>query len=160
MADQLNKLKQSQQSRREMLAQFRAGRLHELKLPSGLSVWVKDITMMDLMLTGQLPPSVLDFADEAQKKGQVDVDLKKLVKSGAEFKAMLDTVVKTCVVEPPIAEQGDDDHLGLDEINGDDKMAVFNWVNREVTELRPFREGEAERLAAAQPGNGLRQASE
>lgn len=160
MSENLNKLKQSQQSRREMLAQFRAGRLHELTLPSGLQIWVKEITMMDLMLTGKLPPALIDVADEAQKSGKAEIDLKKVAKSGAEFKTMLDTVVLTCVVEPPVAESGDDDHLGLDEINGDDKMAIFNWVNREVTELRPFREGEAQPLAALQPGNGLRHTSE
>jgi hypothetical protein len=160
MSDQLNRLKQSQQSRREMLAQFRANQLHQLTLPSGLSVWVKDLTMMDLMLTGKLPPSLIDFADDAQKNGKAEIDLKKIARSGAEFKYLLDMVVLTCVVEPPIAEQADDDHLGLDEMNGDDKMAVFNWINREVSELKPFREGEAELLAVVQPGNGVRAAPE
>lgn len=160
MDQNLDRLKQSQQSRREMLAQFRSGRLHELHLPSGLTVWVKDVTMMDLMLTGKLPPSLMDFADDANKQGQAEIDLKKIARNGAEFKSMLDTVVLTCVVEPPITDQADDDHLGLDEINGDDKMAIFNWINREVTELRPFREGEAPPVAAVQPGNGLRHTSE
>jgi hypothetical protein len=160
MGDQLNRLKQSQQSRREMLAQFRANQLHELTLPSGLSVWVKDLTMMDLMLTGKLPPGILDFADDAQKSGQAEIDLKKVAGKGVEFKSLLDMVVLTSVVEPPIAEQADDDHLGLDELNGDDKMAIFNWINREVSELKPFREGEAELLAVVQPGNGVRAAPE
>ncbi len=160
MSEELNKLKQSQQSRREMLAQFRASRLHEVPLPSGLTVWVKDVTMMDLMLTGKLPPSLIDVADDAQKQGQAEIDLKKVAKSGAEFKAMLDMVVLTCVVEPPVQEIGDDDHLGLDDFNGDDKMAIFEWINREVAELRPFREGEAKSVAAVQPGNGLRHTSE
>jgi hypothetical protein len=160
MDDQLNRLKQSQQSRREMLAQWRASRLHELPLPSGMTVWVKDVSMMDLMLMGNLPPSLLEFAEEANNQGKAEIDLKKVAQSGPEFKSLLDTVVLTCVVEPPIAQLADDDHLGLDEINGDDKMHIFNWLNREVSDLKPFREGEVEPVALVQPGNRLRAESQ
>jgi hypothetical protein len=160
MSDQLKRLQQSQQARRETLAQWRSSRLHELELPSGMKVWVKDVSMMDLMLTGKLPENIIEFADEAEKLGKVEIDLKKIVKSGTDFNLMLDTVVLAAVVEPPILEKGDDDHLGLDEINGDDKMAIFNWANREVEQLRPFREGENQPVAAVLPGNGLRATSE
>jgi len=159
MSDQLKRLQQSQQARRETLAQWRSSRLKELTLPSGMTVWVKDVSMMDLMLTGKLPASLMDFADEAGKQGKTEIDLKKIVKSGTDFGLMLDTVVKICVVEPPIADKADDDHLGLDEINGDDKMFIFNWANREVEQLRPFREGEGEPVAAVLSGNGFREAS-
>jgi len=160
MSDQLERLKQSQLARRENLAQWRATRLHELLLPSGMTVWVKDVSMMDLMLTGKLPENLIDFADEAGKQGKAEINLKDVVKSGTDFNVMLNTVVLSCIVEPPVAEKGDDDHLGLDEINGDDKMAIFNWANREVGQIRPFREGEVEPLAAVLPGNGLRPAPE
>jgi hypothetical protein len=160
MSEQLEKLKQSQQSRREMLAQFRANRLHELTLPSGVAVWVRDASMMDLLLTGKLPENIVSFAQEEQKKGSTEIDLKKIAKSGAEFRSMLDAIVLICVVEPPIAETGDEDHLGLDEMSGDDKMEIFNWVNREVKQTQPFREGEAEPVAVVQPGNGVWHASE
>lgn len=112
--------------------------------------------MMDLMLTGKLPESIMDFADEAQQQAKGMVDLKQIAKSGKDFILMLDTVVLSCVLEPPVAEKGDDDHLGLDEISGDDKMEIFNWVNREVDQLRPFREGEVEPVASLQPSDGLR----
>jgi hypothetical protein len=158
--DQLKRLQQSQAARRETLAQWRATRLTELELPSGMTVWVKDATMMDLMLTGKLPDGIVDFAEEAAKAGQASIDLKKVAQNAKGFKAMLDALVLECVVEPPIADQGDDDHLGIDEIGGDDKMAIFNWANREVDQLRPFREGENEPVEAVQPGNGLRPAAE
>src|SRR5690242_13569980 len=125
MSDQLQRLQQSQQARRETLAQWRSSRLHELDLPSGMTVWVRDVSMMDLMLTGKLPETLIEFADDAGKQGKAEIDLKKVVKSGTDFNVMLNAVVLACVVEPPIAEKGDDDHLGLDEINGDDKMAIF-----------------------------------
>ena len=115
-----------------MLAQFRSKQLQEMTLSSGIKIFVKDVTMTDLMLTGKLPDVMLDLAQDSAKDGAASMDLKKLAKSGAEFKSLMDTLVRLCVVEPPIADMGDDDHLGIDEISGDDKMAIFNWANREV----------------------------
>lgn len=156
MSDQLNRLQQAQQARREMLAQWRDSHLHELALPSGMPVWVKDLTMTDLMLTGKLPDVMFDLADDANQNGIGSVDLRKFSKNGPEFESLLDTLVKLCIVEPPIAALGDEDHVGLREINADDKMFIFNWVNREVEQLRPFREGEAEPVATLQHGNRVR----
>jgi hypothetical protein len=156
MSDELNRLQQAQQARRETLAQWRSSRLTELTLPSGMTVWAKDVSMTDLMLTGKLPDVMLDMAEDASKNGAVSVDLKKMAKNGAELAALMDTLVKLCVVEPPIADHGDDDHLGLDEISGTDKMFIFNWANREVEKLRPFREGEAQPVATVQPGDSIR----
>ena len=156
MNEQLNRLKQAQAARRETLAQFRANQIKELPLPSGTVVFVKDVTMTDLMLTGKLPDNLLDVSQEAASQGKENVDLKAISRNGAEFKVMLDTLARLCIVEPPIADVGDDDHLGIDELSSDDKMAIFNWVNREVEPVRSFREGENEPVAALQPGNGVR----
>lgn len=130
--------------------------MHDLVLPSGLKVKVRDVTMTDLMLTGKLPGVMLDMAQDAARNGSASVDLKEIAKNGADFAALMDSLIRLALVEPPVADIGDDDHLGLDEMNGDDKMFIFNWVNREVEQLRPFREGEAEPVAAIQPGDGIR----
>jgi hypothetical protein len=155
MSEQLNRLQQAQQARKEMLAQWRSRQLSELPLPSGMTVFVKDVSLMDLMLTGKLPDGVLDFAQQAGSDGKAEIDLRAISQNGPGFKDMLDALVLLSVVEPPIAEQGDDEHLGLDEIGADDKMAIFNWANREVEQLRPFREGENEPVAVIQPEHGV-----
>ena len=140
--NQLSQLKQAQQARKVMLAEWRSSRAQEITLPSGLHVWVKDVTMTDLLFTGKLPDGILDIADDANKNGQANIDLKKVAQSGPGFKDMMDALILQCIVEPPIAEVADDEHLGLNEISGDDKMFIFNWANREAEKLRPFREGE------------------
>jgi len=157
MSDPFERMDQGQHDRRKDLAQWRASRLHKLELPSGLIVSVRDASMMDLMLSGRLPESLMDLIGPEQNAAEID--LKKITRSAAEFNALLAAAVLSCVVEPPVSEKGDDDHLGLDELGGDDKMAVFNWLNREVSAMRPFREGESESVAAVQPGNGLRPAT-
>ncbi len=141
-------LEQSQHAKKLNLAEWRASRLHELILPSGLTVTVRDATMTDLLLTGKLPSSFVDLAEESAKNGQDGLDLKQLAKSGEEFRAMLDALVSIALVLPLIGDVADDAHITLDELPNDDKMAIFNFANREVTALQSFREGQDEPLAA------------
>lgn len=133
-------LEQSQAAKRMNLADWRASRLHELTLPSGLTVTVRDVTMTDLLLTGKLPASFVDMASDAAQNGASNFDLKQLAENGAEFKSMLDALVSIALVAPEIGTMADDTHITLDELPNDDKMAIFNHVNREVTALQSFRE--------------------
>lgn len=144
----LQGLKVSESAKRLNLAEWRASRLHELVLPSGLAVTVRDVTMTDLLLTGKLPASFVDLADASAKSGSSGLDLKMLAEKGAEFKVMLDELVSIALVAPEIGSVSDDAHVTLAEIPNDDKMAIFNFVNREVTALQSFREGQDEPVAA------------
>jgi hypothetical protein len=144
----LNRVKQSQAAKALNLSEWRKSRLQEIILPSGLTVTVRDVSMTDLMFSGKLPDSMLDMAQGAAEQGAQDLDLKSLVKNGNDFNQLINELVKLCVIEPPIAEMPDDEHLGINELNGDDKMFIFNWANREVEKLRPFRDGETEPPAA------------
>jgi len=112
-----------------------------MDLPSGLTVTVQDVSMTDLLLTGKLPPAFADFAEKANKEGNASIDLKELMANAADFTKMLDTLVVLALVEPKLGEFADDETITLAEIPSDDKMAIFNWVNREVTQLTSFREG-------------------
>ena len=159
MDEQLNRLEQSQQARRVMLAQWRTSHVHDMTLPSGLQVKVRDVTMTDLMFTGKLPQVMIDLAQESAEQGKIKLDLKMLTENAQEFRQLVDTLILLCVVEPPIAEKADEEHLSLDEMNGDDRMFIFNWVNREVEQVRSFREADVELVAALQPGDGLRKKS-
>jgi hypothetical protein len=151
-----NAIRQAQDAKAMDLAKWRASRLHEMDLPSGLHVIVRDVTMTDLLLTGKLPGSFVDMADDAFQKGAGGLDLKEIVKNGTEFRVMLDALVEIALVVPQIGVTADDGHITLDELPNDDKMAIFNFVNREVTDLRPFREGEAEPVETVQHGDGVR----
>ncbi len=130
------------------LAAWRASRMHELDLPSGLPVIVRDVTMTDLLLTGKLPASFVEMAEDAANKGEGGMDLKQLAKNGTEFAAMLDALVGLALVTPALGDVADETHITLAELPNDDKMAIFNFVNREVTALQSFREGQDEPVAA------------
>lgn len=144
MPKQLQRMKQSETARRVTLAEWRAGRLHDHTLPSGLAVKLRDVTMTDLMLTGRLPAPIFDMVKEATDRGDQEVDLKAFSQNAGDFTAMLNLITELCLVEPHLGEVSDDEHITLGEIPADDKMEIFNWVNREVEAVRSFREGEAE----------------
>lgn len=122
------------------LADWRASRVHEDVLPSGLAVKLRDVTMTDLLFTGKLPPAFAEMAEKAGRDGG-EVDLKELFKNAAEFAQMLNALVSIALVEPQIGETADDGHITLEELPNDDKMHIFNWANREVSQLKSFREG-------------------
>jgi len=144
----LARLEQSEQAKAENLAKWRSQKLHEITLPSGLDVVLRDVTMTDLLFTGKLPESMLDMAQAAAENGRTDIDLKALAKNGKDLKFLINELVLLCIVEPQIAETPDESHIGLDELGGEDKMFIFNWANREVEQVRSFREGENKPLAA------------
>lgn len=148
MPKQITGINQSQKAKAMNLAAWRASRLHDIDLPSGLPATVRDVTMTDLLMTGKLPASFVDMAEEAAQNGESGMDLKKLAKNGPEFAAMLDALVAIALVTPLIGDVADDAHITLAELPNDDKMAIFNFVNREVTALQPFREGQDEPVAA------------
>lgn len=143
----IQKLIDSTDAKRMSLAQWRASRFHELTLPSGLTATVRDVTMTDLLLTGKLPASFVEMANDAAEAGAAKLDLKQLAQNGAEFKTMLDALVTLALVSPELATTADDEHITLDEFPNDDKMAIFNFVNREVTAMQSFREGQNEPVA-------------
>ncbi|HZM23779.1 MAG TPA: hypothetical protein VFC02_18660 [Anaerolineales bacterium] len=134
-------LMQSEAAKLNNLAQWRGNRIHEHDLPSGLHVKIRDVTMTDLMLTGKLPAVIVDIAMETAKNGAQEIDLKAIAKSAEEFSQMLNTLIEICLVEPRIGSVADDEHITLAELPGDDKMEIFNFINREAQAVRSFREG-------------------
>jgi len=147
MNSKLKQLKQSEEAKVFNLADWRKNRLHALTLPSGLQVQVRDVTLTDLMMTGKLPAAFVEMAEDANKQGANAVDMKKLVANGAEFRLMLDALAEIALVSPRIGAVADDEHVTLDELPNDDKMAIFNFVNREVEQIKSFREGQSEPVA-------------
>ena len=134
-----NAIIQATLARRKNLAEWRENQRVEKVLPSGLFVVLRNVTMTDLLLTGKLPPSIADFFNSVNTQGN-EVDLKELFKNAEDFQALLNVLVTIAMVEPQIGDVSDEDHITLAEIPNNDKMEIFNWVNRAETQLKPFRD--------------------
>lgn len=146
-AEKAKRLEQSNTAKRVTLAEWRASRVHERTLPSGLTVQVRDVTMTDLMMTGRLPDSILKMMTDAASGGEQDFDLDLIAKNTTEFNQMLNALVEISLVEPKIGDVADDEHILLAELPTDDKLDIFSFLNRGAEQLQSFREGEKQPVA-------------
>ncbi len=120
------------------LKTWREKREETVTLPSGLEARLRKVDLVGLMVGGSIPNSLLpEFM--AMTEGPVEMDVEKLPTLAPIF----DAVVLAAVIEPPVAETGDDEHLGLDEIPFEDKMFIFERCSAEAARLKPFRENSA-----------------
>ena len=152
MSDDLKRMKQASAAKQMNLAEWRKSRVHELILPSGLTAQVRDVTMTDIALSGEMPNTLLDlFLDETDDITKLPEaqQVRKMLESGKEFAALLDLITSKCLVEPRIGSVADDQHITLDELPQADKMEIFNWANREAASARPFREEQTQPVDAA-----------
>ena len=110
-------------------------------LPSGLVVTVQRVSLLALATQGKIPQTLVGAVQEVlgSKAGQG-----MAVKEYPQFAKVLDLVVRVCVSAPPLADFGDDEHLGLDELPIEDKLAIFSWANAPAEGLRPFRAEQGE----------------
>ena len=152
MSDDLQRMEQASAAKRMNLAEWRKSRVHELTLPSGLTVQVRDVTMTDIALSGEMPNTLLDlFLDDENDISKLPEKqmILRMLENGKEFSALLDLIARKCLVEPQIGETADEQHITLAELPQADKMEIFNWANREAASARPFREEQAQPVDAA-----------
>lgn len=152
-------IEQAQKAKRLSLAEWRNNRLHEMDLPSGLHVTVRDVDMTDLLLTGLLPGAVLDEAAEASKiTDSLDLEkvaLRLMKENGPSFKKLIDAIATAAMFDPKIGDIADETHITIDELTIDDKSTILEFVNREVEQIKSFREGQDKSLAGLQHGDSI-----
>jgi hypothetical protein len=135
------------------MADLRAWRLSreaELELPSGLTVRVRRVPLVDLAAGGQIPAPLAETVNRLIKAGPggIVIDLSTLT----ELAPVLDVVTRAALVEPPLSDVADDEHVTLAEISLDDKLEIFRWANTAAKELEPFRGEPGGDVDPAQPG--------
>lgn len=105
----------------------------DARLPSGLVVQVRRVSMLDLAERGKIPATLKPKIDDLMKSGQnVSITVDQFV----EFAALINLVCEACIVGP--------DGLEVTELPSQDRLAIFEWANEMTTSLQPFRREEAE----------------
>lgn len=123
-----------------------------LELPSGNAMRVKKIGLQSLMATGIIPNSLMGFVQKAVAKGKAEQvtedDMAALLADEnriREITELMDKVTVLCAQEPevhPLPDEGverDDEALYIDEVDGEDKMFIFQVVCGGTTDLEQFR---------------------
>lgn len=144
-------LNQSVQAKRVSLAEWRAKRLHEETLPSGLPVVLRDVDLASIFVDGNIPNTMIDLITSPEVEGlsNEEVGKKFLTEDSTNFNTLLKTLTTAAMVEPAIADHADETHIEYSELSFDDKMFIFNFVNRDANTVRPFREGTVEPVEAS-----------
>lgn len=141
------------------LAAWRAAQLHEVVLPSGLTVQLKRASLEDLVIGGGIPDTLSSLVGELMEGNEFKMGANKL----NEMIGIFNVVVRACMVNPPVADRPSDTHIGIDEISFADKQAIFDWANGDAKALRPFRGERKEQTDAGSPapdGEGVRTTAE
>jgi len=140
------RIKQSQSAKRTNLAEWFAERVpeQEIDLPSGLHVVAKDIDLEDLILIGGIPNTLVNQLAKVEGMSNTEAVEKIMADDPASMGTLLDAYVRAALIEPRVGDETDIQNgvLGIKDIPGKDKFFIFEWMNREASSVKSFREGE------------------
>jgi hypothetical protein len=113
----------------------------EFTTPSGLVVTLRRVSLLDLAERGEIPAPLASMVNKI-----LDTKVHKLtVEEIPEYNKSINLLVKAAVISPPVADEPDETHVGIEELPMKDRLAIYNWC--QIGEpLRPFRreDGESE----------------
>ena len=110
----------------------------KIELPSGLTVTVQKVSVLDLAGKGKIPAPLLGVMQKLMDEPTGQLATVKL-EDFERIATLIAFVTKACVIDPPIADVADDTHLALDELTIEDQLTIFNWANGDAMKLSSFR---------------------
>ena len=135
-------IEQSEQAKAKNLAKWRASRLHEMTLPSGLEVTIRDVDIASIIIEGNIPNTLIDLvtSDDFQKLSEEEAGKKILSGNSSDFVALLKALAIASLVKPAIGDKADEEHILYSELTLEDKMQLFMFLNRDAQAVRSFRD--------------------
>lgn len=137
------------------IAAFKARKMGQpLLLPSGLVVRARRVEVQAFLMRGDVPNPLMVLVSEALEKGQEtnveemlgledgQVDIDKV----RDMYELVNALTCEIVVEPKVhplpddEEDRDDELLYVDEVDDEDKMFLFQWVQGGTDDVATFRE--------------------
>lgn len=109
---------------------------------SGLKFHMKQVGLEDLILEGNIPDSLSGLVERVMESGDKEITASDIFQGSGDLEMVAEmyaVVIKACVVFPPVADEGDDEHIGINEIPFKDREAIFNWANGDAEALKSFR---------------------
>lgn len=106
-----------------------------MQLPSGLVIRLRQVSLMDLAVRGDVPTPLTAQVNLVMDKGLQNITVER----AAEYEAAINLVVKTAVIEPPIGDTATDTTLDVHELPIIDRLAIFRECSQYTERLRPFR---------------------
>lgn len=141
---------------------------HMLTLPSGLVIKVKSVDLVGLVASGSVPNSLLEtiqrhlapLGENATVESASELAAQMEPEDLAKAFSLMDNVVVAMAMDPIIhpmpATEDDrkDDLLYVDELEGEDKLEMFNWSQGGTEGMKRFPEGPEASVAPMEESGG------
>ncbi len=131
-----------------------------LTLPSGLVIKVRSVDLVSLVISGKVPNSLLTTVqnhlapldpaatdDQESAEAQVANLLKDMSSEElAEVFQVMDVMVMAMAMDPEVLPAPEserdrrDDMLYVDEVDGEDKLFLFQWTQEGINQVKRFPE--------------------
>ncbi len=147
------------------LTTWRAARRETKILPSGLAVTLQRVDLQTLLFEGKIPKPLLGLIrDLAEGQAELDFsDTASIVTNAEKLPELLElfnVVAKAAVVEPPLADVADTDHLAAGELSLSDRQEIFTWAAQGAQAIAPFPESAGGSSDPGRDGAAVSPASE
>lgn len=103
-------------------------RKQEFVLPSGLTVSLKRVSLLDLAAKGNIPQNLMAPVEEAVHRKPTD---KFTLTELRKFSEVAVFVAKSCLIGP--------EGLDVNELSWEDIQSIYVWANEIGGKLEPFR---------------------
>lgn len=107
----------------------------QLELGSGLVVRARRVGLLDLVEQGQIDAPLLGMVDELLNRDNFRVPLEEF----KDYAPVFNRIAEAVLVDPPVAQEADDEHLAVTELPVSDRMQLFRWANEPGSRLKSFR---------------------
>jgi len=127
-------------------------------LPSGKVARLRTLSLLRLLEKGTIPDSLSGIIQQMMGGEKKIADDLETFQALAE---LLGTVCRLAFVYPKIVDAPtEDDEISLDDVDYDDKFWVFNWTQKEIKLMQPFREKRAGDVETVPGGDGVQSEAE
>jgi len=126
------------------LDEWRAQKGIEGDLPSGLTVTLRKVHVLDLVASGTIPQTLQPMIEKSLSGvKQTTMTIEEL----KSYREMVHIVAGACIIGP--------EGLTVDELDLTDKIAIYQWAMEDTRKLEPFRSKKAQPMESSPASNGL-----
>jgi hypothetical protein len=132
----------------------------DVVLPSGLEARLRAVNVLDLAVSGKIPAPLMEKLQPLVTGSGRGMEMS--LEMFTDFAPALNELAKLAMVEPPVADVPDEEHLGVEELSGMDRLFIFKWAHEAAggADLSKFRPGPEQPVVTAQPGEPVRDETE
>jgi hypothetical protein len=132
-----------------------------ITLPSGNVARLRPVALDVLITSGGIPDLLTPIAAKTLWSETDPADIAQASELAEGFAKLVNAIMPAAFIEPRVVENPTaDDEIGLDDIQFDDKVAVFNLVTAGAYTLRKFRERQETGLDIVRNGQSNGSAAE